>query len=75
MEEFTGMYRKLCKITSDGKDLKKYSNILTSVTTLHSYNRLYKLIDELARQRGGLQEHLSIDESMAPYYGKPYAKQ
>ncbi|KAI4457453.1 polyserase-related [Holotrichia oblita] len=49
--------------------------------TLVQEDRLYKirpLIDKLAknfRQHGGLQEHLSIDESMVPYYGKHYAKQ
>lgn len=44
-------------------------------------DKLFKLrpvIDALNRnfvEHGGLEEHLSIDESMIPYYGKHYAKQ
>lgn len=44
-------------------------------------DRLYKLrplIDHLNKtfqHHGGLEENLSIDESMIPYYGKHYAKQ
>ncbi|XP_030763273.1 piggyBac transposable element-derived protein 2-like [Sitophilus oryzae] len=44
-------------------------------------DKLYKLrpiiihLNENFRQHGGLEEHISIDESMIPYYGKHYAKQ
>lgn len=46
-----------------------------------STDKLYKLrplIDDLNknfREHGGLDEYLSIDESMIPYYGKHHAKQ
>lgn len=44
-------------------------------------DKLYKLrpiimhLNESFREHGGLEEHISIDESMIPYYGKHYAKQ
>ena len=51
-------------------------NILNDKT-----DKLYKLrpiiihLNERFREHGGLEEHISIDESMIPYYGKHYAKQ
>lgn len=74
------------KIVQDSMRLKRFENILKHIhfsdnATLVQEDRLYKirpLIDKLAknfRQHGGLREHLSIDESMVPYYGKHYAKQ
>lgn len=44
-------------------------------------DRLYKLrplithLNKTYREHGGLEENISIDESMIPYYGKHYAKQ
>ena len=44
-------------------------------------DRLFKIrpllnsLNENFKKHGGLDEHLSIDESMIPYYGKHYAKQ
>lgn len=44
-------------------------------------DRLYKLrplidtLNENFRKHGGFDEHICIDESMVPYYGKHYAKQ
>ncbi|KAI4463877.1 transposase is4 [Holotrichia oblita] len=74
------------KIVQDSMRLKGFEKISKHIhfsdnATLVQEDRLYKirpLIDKLAknfRQHGGLQEHLSIDESMVPYYGKHYAKQ
>lgn len=48
---------------------------------LQQEDRLYKLrplvdiLNKNFRKHGGFDEHLSIDESMVPYYGKHYAKQ
>lgn len=44
-------------------------------------DKLYKLspvidtLNDRFRKHGGLEENISIDESMMPYYGKHYAKQ
>lgn len=44
-------------------------------------DKLYKIrpiidaLNDRFRKHGGLEEHISIDESMIPYYGKHYAKQ
>lgn len=54
---------------------------LNDNTQIDRNDRLFKLrpmithLKEAFRLHGGLQEHLSIDESMIPYYGKHYAKQ
>ncbi|KAI4455521.1 transposase is4 [Holotrichia oblita] len=74
------------KIVQDSMRLNRFEKILKHIhfsgnAALVQEDRLYKirpLIDKLAknlRQHGGLQEHLSIDESMVSYYGKHYAKQ
>jgi hypothetical protein len=54
---------------------------LNDNSAIDKNDRLYKLrpiiteLNQNFRFHGGLEEHLSIDESMIPYYGKHYAKQ
>lgn len=66
--------------------LNRYEQILRNIhlndnNNIYPEDRLYKLrplITELNknfRYHGGLEENLSIDESMIPYYGRHYAKQ
>ncbi|KAF2900296.1 hypothetical protein ILUMI_05891 [Ignelater luminosus] len=75
--------------SSDNSPLSKYIRLEDASTVKSSasksklskstpLNLTWPLIEELNvkfRQHGRLQESLSIDESMIPYYGKHYAKQ
>lgn len=74
------------KLVQDSMRLKRFEKILKYIhfndnNNIIKQDRLYKLrplIDQLNqkfRKHGGLDENLSIDESMVPYYGKHYAKQ
>uniref|UniRef100_A0A0L8FHL2 PiggyBac transposable element-derived protein domain-containing protein n=1 Tax=Octopus bimaculoides TaxID=37653 RepID=A0A0L8FHL2_OCTBM len=56
--------------------VQKADNASTSGDN-HAF-KLRPLLDHLQKkfkEHGGLGEHLSVDESMIPYYGKHYAKQ
>ncbi|KAJ8913981.1 hypothetical protein NQ315_008973 [Exocentrus adspersus] len=74
------------KILSESIRLHKFEAILKHFhlndnSKLDTTDRLYKLrpliikLNANFRKFGGLEENLSIDESMIPYYGKHYAKQ
>lgn len=74
------------KIVQQSIRLKRFEKILklfhlNDNTKRDPQDRLYKirpLISKLNnnfKKHGGLDENLSIDESMVPYYGKHYAKQ
>lgn len=74
------------KILQESIRLNRYEEILRHFHLNDNFkidanDRLYKLrplIEELNqnfRYHGGLEENLSIDESMIPYYGRHYAKQ
>lgn len=74
------------KILQDSIRLNRFEQILRHIHLNDNHgidpeDRLYKLrplITELNknfRYHGGLEENLSIDESMIPYYGRHYAKQ
>lgn len=74
------------KIVQNSMRLKRFEMILRFIhfndnSKLPSDDRLYKLrpfleiLGKNFRAHGGLDEHLSVDESMVPYYGKHYAKQ
>ncbi|XP_030747084.1 piggyBac transposable element-derived protein 2-like [Sitophilus oryzae] len=74
------------RILSDAIRLHRFENILTNFhlndnDAIDKNDRLYKLrpllnhLNESFKTHGSLEENLSIDESMIPYYGKHYAKQ
>lgn len=74
------------KILQNSIRLNRFEQILRHIhfnnnDTIDKNDRLYKLrplVTELNKNfklHGGLEEHLSIDESMIPYYGHHYAKQ
>lgn len=74
------------KLLSESMRCNRFEQILRFIhlndnTTLNPDDKLYKLrpiIDALNTSfanHGGLDEKLSVDESMIPYYGKHYAKQ
>lgn len=74
------------KILSESIRLNRFESILRHLhlndnNQIDNENKLYKLqplIDTLNqnfRKYGGVDEYLSIDESMIPYYGKHFAKQ
>ncbi|KAI4467745.1 transposase is4 [Holotrichia oblita] len=54
--------------------LQKNTSLDLSTDELHVFLGIL-LFSGYGKQHGGLQEHLSIDEIMVPYYGKHYAKQ
>lgn len=74
------------KLVQNSMRLKRFERILKFLhfndnSKIIKGDRLFKirpLIDQLNnnfKKHGGLDENLSIDESMVPYYGKHYAKQ
>lgn len=74
------------QILSNSMRLKRFEKILANIhlndnTQFQAIDRLYKLrplithLNEAFLKHGGLDENLSIDESMIPYYGKHFAKQ
>ncbi|XP_031352039.1 piggyBac transposable element-derived protein 3-like [Photinus pyralis] len=74
------------KILSNSMRLNRFETILRHLhfndnSSITPEDKLYKLrpiIDHLNttfKKHGGLEEQISIDESMIPYYGKHYAKQ
>lgn len=74
------------KILSDSIRLNRFETILRHLhlndnSKIDNENKLYKLqplIDKLNdnfKKYGGLDEYISVDESMIPYYGKHFAKQ
>ncbi|KAJ8909477.1 hypothetical protein NQ315_015407 [Exocentrus adspersus] len=76
----------LPKILSDSMRLNRFELILRNLhlndnTQINKDDKLYKLtplissLNKNLRKFGGLEENLSIDESMILYYGKHYAKQ
>lgn len=73
------------KILSDSMRLNRFESILRNLhlndnTQTDKEDKLYKLrplisiLNKNFNIFGGLEENLSIDESMIPYYGKHYAK-
>lgn len=74
------------KILSESMRLNRFELILRHFhindnSKIDHENKLYKLqplidkLDQNFKYYGGLDEYLSIDESMIPYYGKHFAKQ
>ncbi|GLV46810.1 hypothetical protein CBL_20956 [Carabus blaptoides fortunei] len=73
-------------ILSENIRLKRFESILRNLhlndnANYNKNDKLYKLrplisaLNENYKKFGGMDEKLSIDESMIPYYGKHYAKQ
>lgn len=74
------------KVLSESMRLNRFEMILRHIhlndnNKIDKENKLYKLqplidkLNENFKKYGGLDENLSIDESMIPYYGKHFAKQ
>lgn len=74
------------KILSESMRLNRFEAILRHLhlndnSQIDNDNKLYKLqplidkLNENFKKYGGLDEYVSIDESMIPYYGKHFAKQ
>lgn len=73
------------KILSNSIRRDRYLDILHNLhlvdNSVSSSDRSYKLrplfesLQNSFKEHGGLEEHLSIDESMIPYFGKHFAKQ
>lgn len=74
------------KILADSMRLNRFEQIIRNLhvndnSKIDKDDRLYKLrpiiesLNNNFRKYGGLDEKLSIDKSMIPYYGKHYAKQ
>lgn len=74
------------KLLSNSMRLNRFEKILKNFhlndnTQFQANDRLYKIrplvthLNQEFLKHGGIDENLSIDESMIPYYGKHYAKQ
>ena len=74
------------KIFKNSMRLNRFEMLLRHIhfndnANIDRSDRLFKIrpllnsLNENFKKHGGLDEHLSIDESMIPYYGKHYAKQ
>ena len=80
------MYDDVPKLVYNSIRLNRFETILRNLHFNDNFlndntDKLYKLrpiithLNDNFREHGRLEEHISIDESMIPYYGKHYAKQ